>query len=365
MYFSMGCFVVARVAHNKLTKEIVNARLKRAGRNVHMIGEYVSTQEKSEFVCELGHKWLATPSSVMSGHGCPHCSKNAKLSKESVNSKLESQGSEIRLVGDYVNARTKTEFICENGHSWMTVPHNVLSGANCPHCSGRAPLTKEKVNQRIAASGRRISLIGDFLTVEDKSEFICENNHIWLATSRSILSGNNCPHCARQAPLNIELINKRLEEQDRGIEIVGDYVNSRTKTNFRCEEGHIWSSSTDNVLAGSGCPHCSRGIDSIYIWRSEGETYNGKNVYKIGITKRSRGVGRLKQCATASGRTLKILRLEKVEDASSLERTLLGFGEKPEYVYKFDGYSEMRALDGKELARVLKLIDNNKETEND
>lgn len=356
---------MCRAAHNKLTKEIVNERLLAQRRGVFLSGKYFGASAKSEFICDKGHKWLATPSAVMSGHGCPHCSGNAKLSKESINSKLELRGKKIRLVGDYVNARTKTEFRCENGHVWASTAHNTLVNGNCPHCSERAPLTKEKINQRISASGRSIVLVGDFITVEDKSEFECEKGHVWLATPRSVLSGNNCPHCARQAPLSKEEVNKRLAADERGIRLVGEYTNNREKTNFMCEAGHIWLASTDNVLTKSGCPHCGRGTDSVYIWESDGEIFNEKKVYKIGATKRSRGFARLRQCAAASGRIPIILRLEKVENAVSLERDLLGFGDLPEYAYKFDGYSEMRALNGEELAQVLKLIDDNKETNSD
>lgn len=361
----MGRCVVARVAHNKLTKEIVNKRLQDAAQGVCLIGEYVDAKTKCEFLCRMGHEWLGTPAAVMAGHGCPHCSKNAKLSKEIVNSKLESQGRKIRLVGDYKNARTKTEFICESGHSWIVAPHRVLSGGNCPHCSGRAPLTKEKINQRIAASGRGAVMVGDFTTTEDKSEFECEKGHKWLATPRSVLSGNNCPHCARQARLSKDVVNKRLVLAGRGIKLISGYANNREKAKFECDVGHTWLASTSNVLTRSGCPHCVRGTDSVYIWESNGEIFNGKKVYKIGVTKNSRGHARLRECATSSGRTPIILRLEKVRDVADLERKLLELGEKPEYLYKFDGYTEMRAFDGEEITKALKMIDDNKESRDD
>jgi len=354
------------ITHNKLSKEIVNSRLRAAGRNVVLAGDYDGASRQSEFSCDLGHTWVTTPSSVMQGTGCPHCSKNARLNTEYAKRLLENDGRGIRLVGEYINAKTKVEFKCSKGHSWLSSAHPVLRGVSgCPHCSNKAPLSKEKVNERIANSDRNIRLIGDFLTVEDKSEFICEMGHVWLATPRSVLSGNNCPHCAKQAPLSRGDVNVRLSEHDRGIVLVGGYKNTMSKAEFECENGHRWTTYVTNVLRRSGCPQCTRALDSVYVWESDGETYKGVKVYKIGITKHSRGAGRIKECASDSGRTPKLLRLERVEDASSLERTLLGFGEKPEYVYKFDGYSEMRALDGEELARVLRLIDDNKEAEGD
>lgn len=38
--------------------------------------------------------------------------------------------------------------------------------------------------------------------------------------------------------LTIKDINIRLA--DRGIQIVGEYVNQRTKTVFKCQRAHVW-----------------------------------------------------------------------------------------------------------------------------
>lgn len=352
--------------HNKLSKEIVNGRLRAAGRNVVLVGDYAGASRRSKFSCDFGHTWVTTPSSVMQGTGCPHCSKNARLDTEYARGLLESDGRGIRLIGEYINSKTKVEFKCPKGHSWLSSANPVLrGGSGCPHCSKNARLSKEKVNERIVNSDRNIRLMGDFLTVEDKSEFICEMGHVWLATPRSVLSGNNCPHCAKQAPLSRDDVNARLSEHDRGIVLVGGYRNTMSKAEFECEKGHRWTTYVTNVLRRSGCPQCTRALDSVYVWESEGETYKGVKVYKIGVTKISRGVARILECSASSGRVAKILRLERVHRAPELERELLSIGEKPDYLCKFDGYSEMRALDGEELTRVLKLIDDNRETEDD
>ncbi|QKE54298.1 hypothetical protein ACSA001_1460 [Salmonella phage vB_SalS_SA001] len=45
--------------------------------------------------------------------------------------------------------------------------------------------------------------------------------------------------------LTIKDINIRLA--DRGIQIVGEYVNQRTKTVFKCQRAHVWEAT----------PHCT------------------------------------------------------------------------------------------------------------
>ena len=55
--------------------------------------------------------------------------------------------------------------------------------------------------------------------------------------------------------LTKEIINERIK--DRGIELFGEYINTRTHALFRCANNHTWESKLGSVLYGSGCPTCS------------------------------------------------------------------------------------------------------------
>lgn len=52
---------------------------------------------------------------------------------------LQSKGrSDIMLLGDYINNKTKTLFKCtkyECGHQWLAAPSNILRGMGCPVCA--------------------------------------------------------------------------------------------------------------------------------------------------------------------------------------------------------------------------------------
>ena len=117
----------------KLTSEVVNKRI--ASRGIRLTGDYVGSKTKTNFECSEGHQWEAEPGSVMSGCGCPQCVGCSPLSKVIVNERIASRG--IRLIGDYVDTQTKTTFECREGHQWSTRPNNVMSGRGCPQCSGR------------------------------------------------------------------------------------------------------------------------------------------------------------------------------------------------------------------------------------
>ena len=232
-----------------LTKGVVNERLK--DRGITLIGEYVNNSTKSTFQCEYGHEWDATPANIMSGNGCPHCSNKFPLTKDIVNERLKDRG--IVLLGEYVNNSTKSTFQCEYGHEWDATPANIMSGNGCPHCAGKLPLSKDVVNERL--KDRSIVLIGEYVTALTKSTFQCEYGHEWDTTPNSVMGGRGCPHCSNKFPLTKDIVNERLK--DRGIVLLGEYVNNSTKSTFQCEYGHEWDATPANIMSGNGCPHCS------------------------------------------------------------------------------------------------------------
>ena len=86
----------------------------------------------------------------------------------------------------------------------------------------------------------------------------CEKGHQWLARLNSVKdNGSWCPFCAGKRhsgiPAAVALATSR------GGECLSDqYTNSKTPLLWRCERGHAWMSSFDNVQnKGSWCPVCA------------------------------------------------------------------------------------------------------------
>lgn len=152
---------------------------------------------------------------------------------------------------------------------------------------GKPALTKEIVNERL--KGRDIRMVGDHVTLTTKSAFECSKGHQWNARVNNLLAGMGCPHCSGLAPLTKGIVNKRLI--DRGLRMVGAYVNAHTKSTFECSGGHQWVARVDSVINGKGCPACaSHGFDQskpaiLYYLRVTSPVHGTK--YKIGITNRT------------------------------------------------------------------------------
>ena len=150
-----------------------------------------------------------------------------------------------------------------------------------------AKLTKEMVNGRIADRGLR--LVGQYRGVMTKTTFECSEGHRWSATPNNVTQKSGCPHCSGNIPLTPESINEAIA--DRGLRVIGDVINNRTKATFECEHGHQWDARADHILSGKGCPTCAKsGFDPekpAEFYSAEVLTECGSTVYMIGITNRS------------------------------------------------------------------------------
>jgi len=159
----------------------------------------------------------------------------------------------IVLVGEYVNSSIKALFRGPCGHEWAASPVKVLRETGCPFCAGNISLTKDSVNARI--SDRGLELIGGYVNARTKALFRCRKGHEWLTTPGGVMSGKGCPTCSGCLPLSKEIVNTRIREL--GIEMLGEYTTSGAKALFRCPEGHEWLTTPDRVMGGYGCHPCS------------------------------------------------------------------------------------------------------------
>jgi hypothetical protein len=66
---------------------------------------------------------------------CPQCSGLLRLTNEKVDIRLSDHNRMIKRVGDVVNATTKIEWQCNNGHNWFSTPDSVLNQqSGCRYC---------------------------------------------------------------------------------------------------------------------------------------------------------------------------------------------------------------------------------------
>ena len=111
---------------------------------ITVVGEYKTAYTKITHECAEGHQWDASPSSILRGRGCPHCS--GYIPAKPYQERLDDMGKGITAVGEYRRAHTNITHECAEGHQWDARPSNILSGNGCPVCA-ESGFSDEKPSQ--------------------------------------------------------------------------------------------------------------------------------------------------------------------------------------------------------------------------
>ncbi len=169
---------------------------------------------------------------------------------------------------EYINATTKLQFKCKEGHAWKALPSNIKTGHWCPKCRHKEGGSKLRSS---------INELNDYVTQHHpggkceatkyvnnrtKLPFRCEKGHFWNATPSNIKKGRWCPKCGHTAAGNkLKASLGELQEiaRQRGGECTAtEYINDRTKLPFRCKKGHTWNTTPTHIKRGQWCPKCRR-----------------------------------------------------------------------------------------------------------
>jgi restriction system protein len=99
--------------------------------------------------------------------------------------------------------------------------------------------------------------------------------------------------------------------------------------------------------------------DAIYIWKASGIEFNEKPVYQIGITSYHLNNEQIQKFSKEANINFETIILQKVLSPKMIESQVLQCGESP-YLGDFETY-EFRAFTNKELEKVIKIIDEDKD----
>jgi len=243
--------------HVKLTIDEMR-RIAKSRSGFCLSKNYENKDAALQWQCKKGHTWYAIPGSVKRGTWCPHCSHRVKSTIREMKKLAKSRGGKC-LSKKYVNSVTPLKWQCKNGYEWKATPGDIKMGRWCPHCSHHVKLTIGEMKKLAKSKGGRC-LSDNYVNSMTKLKWRCEKGHIWKAVPASMKYGETwCPICSHRIKLTIGEMQKIAET--RGGKCLSDkFVNSKTKLEWRCKNGHEWEAVSSNIKLGKWCPICSQGL---------------------------------------------------------------------------------------------------------
>ena len=217
--------------------------------------EYVDAKTKLELECPEGHKYRVRYSDFNQGQRCPICAGNQRYTIEEVREFMESKGYKL-LSKEYNNNHTKLELMCPKGHKfWMTYG-NFQQKQRCPQCHyNNMKLTYEEVKEYI--EDKRYKLLSkEYKNSQIKLELECPEGHIFWMTWACFQQGSRCPQCWYESiKHSYEHVKEYIE--NKGYKLLSEeYKGAHTKLKLECPKGHIFLMSWSCFEQGQRCPQC-------------------------------------------------------------------------------------------------------------
>lgn len=299
---SVGCNECTKDKKHKVyakTKEEYESDLRHKNPNVILIGEYTNCKTSTLHKCLVcGSEFMVRPSNLLSGKGCPYCANKKRregnlMPLEEYKQRLSEISPDIIIIGDYINARTKTLHKClKHNIEYMVTPAQALRGTGCIECQKEryvSPFkrTNDEYIRILKEVNPTVVPVGEYADRKTRILHKCLiHNYIWETSPASVLNGCGCPLCRSD-----KIRSKAFKTHDQyvkdafavnpDIEVVEKYIDVYTPILHKCLiDGYEFKAAPIRVLSGTGCPVCneSKGEREIRQWLENKEI---KYIYQM------------------------------------------------------------------------------------
>lgn len=162
-----------------------------------------------------------------------------KLTKEEfINREPDLLSGEYMFIGNYIAANTKTLFKHNKcGYEWMVIPSEFHRGTRCPRCAGNIKLTKEEFYEREEdIQSGEYEMLGNYVNSDTKTLFrhnAC--GYEWETKPGSFHDGKRCPRCAicKRTLTKKEFCEREDDIVSGEYTMLGDYTTTCKKTLFK------------------------------------------------------------------------------------------------------------------------------------
>lgn len=240
--------------------------------------EVPNTKTKTFWLCNNGHKLEKSYARIKSGRKCLQCSNESSRHSSEDYHRLAGERDFKWLGPEVTGVMKKTWWQCGNGHKWDAKYNHIKNGRGCPHCSHRTPLQSADYQQLAKSKG--LEWLGPVVPDNrTKTSWRCDQNHEFDTAYTTLKSSKRkgCPYCAGKAHKTQEDYYK-LAARHSFIWLGPMPPTVLEKTFWQCEKGHQWNSPYHRLDYNHGCPHCS-----LLTTQSKGERQVAKILNSFGV----------------------------------------------------------------------------------
>jgi len=176
-----------------------------------------------------------------------------KLTYEIVKAKFEEEGYTL-VSGSYVDSKTKLECVCPEGHSWKVTWNDFQQGSRCFECNGTIKHTYEFIRDRFLSKGYTL-ISNEYINSLTKLDYTCSNGHTHSMNYNKFSLGVECPQCQNIIRYTYDDVKSSFEAKGY-ILLSKEYTNNSQKLDYLCSNGHEHSIAYSHFLDGVRCSYC-------------------------------------------------------------------------------------------------------------
>lgn len=283
------CGLERRHSSRRLKKEDLLNRLQRLhGKTLQFqIQTYENTRQKIAVSCSLHGEFHATVANLLTGRGCPKCSRVSSSKKRTLSTKewikkaFSVHGSKYDYSKTiYRGSSQKLSIVCkEHGPFEIRASNHISKKQGCLKCvrpNASQSLTRRKprvsaetflTRFRSAHPTSNLEIdISTYVSMNTDVEETCKLHGNFKARAANLARGSGCPICAssstgqkRKLPISTFVERcSQLYSNEYEYDYV-DYTNLNDRILVECPQHGTWSIIAANHLSGkSGCPACQK-----------------------------------------------------------------------------------------------------------
>ena len=239
--------------------------------------EYVNAKKPVLVICGLHGPWLCNPDNHISkNRGCPACGGSKKKTlQDFICDARKVHGDRYQYdSATYTNAHTAVSIMCSLHGHFQQSPTSHLSGAGCPACALDERIAVERAESLLSVKARLSEKTGGdvdivdatFVNINTEATFSCKAHGNYRRFVNAVLYGAHaCLKCGEEigwaGPIDQVSAEKKIREYlGEGIKFQPfEFTGSRhTRVGFICEYHGRWEVSWNTVFKSLGkCPKCA------------------------------------------------------------------------------------------------------------